>query len=927
VTRDYKDTLRLPKTDFPMKANLAQREKEFLSFWQERGIYQKMQEIRDGSPTFILHDGPPYANGHIHIGTAFNKILKDFIPKFKSMRGFRAPYVPGWDTHGLPIELKVLKEDKVDREQVSPLELRSRCAKYALGFVDVQREEFKRLGVLGDWDDPYLTLKPEYEAAQVEAFADMLERGLVYKGKKPVFWCTDCQTALAAAEIEYEDESSPSIYVAYPMESLPSGVSLEGGLQDLYVVIWTTTPWTLPASMAVALHPQYKYGVFRARDGRRFIVALERREEFEGDVHLGLGEMEAVFTGEQLEGAMAVHPFYQDRKIPLVLADYVVLDSGTGCVHTAPGHGVEDFETGVRYGLEILNPVDNRGVFLKDVPLVGGLPISDGAKVILEILTESRRLLSSGEIKHSYPHCWRCKQPVIFRATEQWFVSVQAFRDQAMDAIDTVQWVPSWGKDRIGNMVRDRSDWCISRQRVWGVPIPAFYCQDCGKLVAEPAMVRRVAQVIRSEGSDAWWARSPMELLGDLCSCPHCGSSNLSKESDIMDVWFDSGVSHLAVLETRKELGWPADMYLEGSDQHRGWFQTSLLTGIATRGKAPFQQVLTHGFIVDGKGRKMSKSLGNVVSPQEVIDKYGADILRLWVASTDYRGDVRISDRILKNLVESYRRIRNTARFILGNLSDFDPAKHRIPRTEMLPFDKWAVSRLQDLIEKVTRGYEEYEFHVPYFAVHQFCDNDMSSLYLDVCKDRLYADHQDGISRRSAQSAMWEILISLCKILSPILSFTCEEIWHFARGLDRSLEESVFLSDWPVADRTGLEDVDGKAWDRLFSVRGAVLRALEQARLADMIGNSLEAQVELDLKTYGDLKDLFPRELMEDLFMVSDLILAPLSEDAFQDQETGVAVKVSHSPHQKCPRCWKWKEEVGRLEVCGRCKEVLDRLG
>jgi isoleucyl-tRNA synthetase len=927
VTTDYKDTLRLPKTDFPMKANLAQREKEFLAFWAERDIYGKMQDKPNGAPTFVLHDGPPYANGHIHIGTAFNKILKDFIPKYKSMRGYRAPYVPGWDTHGLPIELKVLKEEGVDKDQLSPVDLRAKCAKYALGFVDVQREEFKRLGVLGDWDNPYLTLRPEYEAAQIEAFADMVEKGLVYKGQKPVFWCTDCQTALAAAEIEYEDEASPSIYVAYPMRKLSKSMG-QIPMEDLFVVIWTTTPWTLPASMAVAVHPQYQYGVFCASNGSRLIMAVERKEAFEAESGISLGEAIRVFSGAELEGAIAEHPFYADRDIPLVLADYVVLDSGTGCVHTAPGHGVEDFETGVRYGLEILNPVDNKGVFVKDTPLVGGMSISDGAKLVMSTLAESGRLLFSGKIKHSYPHCWRCKRPVIFRSTDQWFVSVQAFREEAMGAIESVKWVPAWGRDRIGNMVRDRSDWCISRQRVWGVPIPAFYCEDCKKVVVEPPMVRRVAEVIRREGSDAWWTKSPEEMLGGLCRCPHCGSNRLRKESDIMDVWFDSGVSHLAVLETRQELRWPADMYLEGSDQHRGWFQTSLLTGVATRGKAPFRQVLTHGFIVDGHGRKMSKSLGNVTSPQEVIDKYGADILRLWVASTDYRGDVRISDRILKNLVESYRRIRNTARFILGNLSDFDPSKHMVSRHDLMPFDKWALSRLQDLVEKVTKGYEEYEFHVPYFAVYQFCDNDMSSLYLDVCKDRLYADHCDGLSRRSAQSAMWEILISLTKVLAPILSFTCEEIWQFARQMDPSLEESVFLSAWPSVDRTGLSDVEMKNWSRLFEVRGAVLRALEQARLNGMIGNSLEAQVEMDLAGYADLLNYFSLEFLEDLFMVSGLVVSgAMSSDAHVDEETGVRLAVSHSPYQKCPRCWKWKQEVGDLGVCGRCGEVLSKLG
>lgn len=927
MSKDYKDSLCLPKTDFPMRANLAQREPQFLAFWEEHGIYQKQQDQREGSPTFVLHDGPPYANANIHIGTAFNKILKDFIPKYKAMRGFRAPYVPGWDTHGLPIELKVLKEQGLDKDNVDPVELRRRCTSYAHQFIDIQREEFRRLGVLGDWENPYLTLRPEYEAAQLGAFADMVEKGLVYKGQKPVFWCTDCQTALAAAEIEYEDESSPSIYVAYPLPEVEKRFPELAG-RACSVVIWTTTPWTLPASLAVALHPGYRYAFFSAPEGKAFLMATELKEAFEKACGLSLEEELLSLTGRDLEGVEALHPFYEERRVPLVLADYVVLDSGTGCVHTAPGHGVEDFETGVRYGLEILNPVDDRGVFLPDTPLVGGLSLDDGAAVVLKTLSDSGRLLGRGKILHSYPHCWRCKKPVIFRATAQWFVSVQQFRDQALKAIEEqVQWVPVWGQDRIGNMVRDRSDWCISRQRVWGVPIPAFYCRDCGKLVLDPEKIRRVAKRVKEQGSDIWWQESPEALLGDLAVCPHCASRNLRKDTDIMDVWFDSGVSHLAVLETRPELSWPADLYLEGSDQHRGWFQTSLLTSVATRGSAPFRTVLTHGFIVDGEGRKMSKSLGNVTRPQEVIDRYGADILRLWVASTDYRGDVRISETILKNLVETYRRIRNTARFLLGNLEGFDPQKHRVSRGDMEPLDLWLLARLQDLVERVTKGYEDYEFHVPSFLTHQFCDNEMSSFFLDVSKDRLYADQKGGLSRRSAQTVLWETLTTLCRLLAPVLSFTAEEIWQNLRAFDASLPESVFLSDWPAPNLEGIDPETAPRWGRLLEARGAILRALENARGAELIGNALEGEVEVSLgDRYGDLQGLFDVPTWEMVCLVSAFRFAELPKEGdgiFHDEETGITVRVSRSPHEKCPRCWKRKPEVGEDSLCRRCQDVL----
>lgn len=918
---DYKEKMNLPRTTFPMRANLAAREPEFLEFWKKSDIYSKLLS-RPSKTSFILHDGPPYANGNIHIGTAFNKILKDFIPKYKSMRGFRAPYVPGWDTHGLPIELRVLKEEGISKEQIDPVELRRRCTGYATRFLDVQREEFRRLGVLGDWENPYVTFKPEYEAAQIGAFADMVERGLVYKGHKPVYWCVDCQTALAAAEIEYEDKKSPAIYVSYPLPDASHRFeSLRG--EDVSVVIWTTTPWTLPASMAVALHAEYEYVFVRETGSRVFLLAKELLGRFAQETGLTLEEPLQSCRGRDLEGLTARHPFY-DRPIPLVLADYVELDQGSGCVHTAPGHGVDDFETGIRYGLEVYNPVDDRGFFLAETPLVGGLPLDQGAQRVLETLRENGRLLQQHPIVHSYPHCWRCKKPVIFRATEQWFVSVASFREQALEEIEKVQWVPSWGEERIANMVRERSDWCISRQRVWGVPIPAFSCESCGKAVLTPDRVRRVQAQVKVSGSSIWWSASPEALLGDLAVCPFCGERSLRKETDIMDVWFDSGVSHLAVLETRPELSWPADLYLEGSDQHRGWFQTSLLTSVATRQAAPFRAVLTHGFIVDGEGRKMSKSLGNVMAPQEIIGEFGADILRLWVASTDYRNDIRISKKIVDNLVESYRRIRNTARFLLGNLYDFDPERHRVPVEHMDEMDRWMLSRLQDVVRKATEGFENYEFHVPSFIIHQFCVNEMSSIFMETAKDRLYASAPGDGARRSCQTVMWELLGTLTRLLAPILSFTTEEIWQQMRKIDARLPESVFLALWPEDREQWVDAALEDRWQHMLQIRGEVSRALEKARTELGIGQSLEATVSVQVSpALEPIMSSASNAFWADLCIVSAFSWHVVPDSA----EADVAVAVSRVAGHKCPRCWKYSASPeGEDGLCSRCADVLRRV-
>ena len=927
--KDYKDTLHLPVTSFPMKADLAKREPGFLKFWEEHDVYHKMLDARKGAEErFVIHDGPPYANGSIHIGTAFNKILKDFIPKFKTMTGRYAPYVPGWDTHGLPIELRFLKDEGLSKlgEGLDPIDLRRRCRETALHFLDVQREEFKRLGVLGEWADPYVTLDPSFEHLELLAFAEMVEKGLIYRGLKPVYWCTDCQTALAAGEIEYWDEKSPSVYVAYPMlgaiEKFPQ---LAG--KDVYVVIWTTTPWTLPASMAVALHPQYEYG-FYAHEDKAYLLATGLKDATCKDTGLALGEPLLTVKGAELEHMKGRHPFYDDREVLMVLADYIVLDSGTGCVHTAPGHGVEDYETGVRYGIEIYNPVDDAGRFKEDTPLVAGMSLDDGGERSLELIAEKGRLLGSVELVHSYPHCWRCKKPVIFRATDQWFINVSKFKDEALKAIDDVRWIPGWGRERIFNMVSGRSDWCISRQRVWGVPVPAMRCRACGASILTADRVRLLAEKVKDAqgGTDLWWSEDLATLFGDRAVCDECGSHDVEKDGNILDVWFDSGVSHICVLNERFGLTWPCEMYLEGSDQHRGWFQSSLLAAVAIKGRPPYEQVLTHGFILDGEGRKMSKSLGNTVAPQEVIDQYGAEILRLWVASMDYRNDVRISMEIIKGLSETYRRIRNTIRFLLGNLHGYDPARDAVPYSEMLSLDRWILDRLHRIVGKTREAFEEYEFHVPTSAIHSLCVNELSAFYLDVSKDRLYTEAAGSLARRSARTAMWEVLSILTRMLAPILSFTAEEAWQEMRGLDPSLPESVFLAGFPEQDASKLDDALGVLWDEALRLRGAVSRMLEGLRGAKTIGTSLEAAVQVRPDdTVARVKEAFTPDELADVCIVSRFEWAgELTLPTRQtDEETGLAMAAGPTPGTKCPRCWKYSEHADADGLCPRCAEAL----
>lgn len=921
---DWSQTLNLPKTDFPMRANLPKREPEIQRFWDELDIYQAVRERRRRSPKFVLHDGPPYANGDIHIGTALNKILKDIVVKFATMDGYDSPYVPGWDTHGLPIELQVIKGLGIDRHDIDALDLRKRCREYALKYAEVQKEQFKRLGVRGDWESPYLTLHPEFEARQILVFGEMAKRGFIYKGLKPVYWCASCETALAEAEVEYDDKRSRSIYVSFPVSD-GKGVLPEDGS---YVVIWTTTPWTLPANTAICLHPEAEYLLMKSDRGN-LLVAVDLVEEVSKATGIEFGGEIARYRGRDLEGMKCKHPLFP-RESVVILGDHVTLVDGTGCVHTAPGHGIEDYEVGLRYGLPILNPVDGRGYFTSDAGEFGGMYYADANEAIVGELDRSGLLLKASWVTHQYPHCWRCKEPVLFRATEQWFASVDGFREEALREIDEVKWIPSWGHDRMRNMVAERGDWCISRQRIWGVPIPAIYCESCGKVIIDDSVTARVSQLFAEEGSDVWYSLKAEEIVPSGFRCPGCGHGEFRKETDIMDVWFDSGSSHAAVLETREELRWPADMYLEGSDQHRGWFQSSLLTAVATRGKAPYRSVLTHGFVVDGEGRKMSKSLGNVVSPFDVIEQYGADILRLWVISSDYRGDIRVSPDILKQLAEVYRKIRNTFRYLLGNLFDYDPVLDRVEYENLLEIDRWALHRLQKLVERVTRAYRDYEYHVIYHSLNAFCSIDMSSFYLDVLKDRLYTEGPNSPERRSAQTVLYEVAKILAHLVAPVLSFTAEEVWmHLPKSGE--LPVSVQLSDWPAVIEDHVDEELASRWDMLLRVREMVSKRLEESRAAKEIGNSLEAVVHL---TPGPSLEGLLRQYedqLADIFIVSGVVLHPAGEvpkgAVSYPEMPDLHVLVERSQGTKCVRCWHHLADVGSDEkypgLCQRCVRVV----
>lgn len=926
---DYSQTLNLPKTDFPMKANLPEREPEFLKFWEDIDIYRKVQEKNKGLPKFILHDGPPYANGHIHLGTALNKILKDIIVKFHSMSGYDAPYVPGWDTHGLPIEQQAIKAFGLNRHDIHPVEFRNKCKEFALKFVDIQREEFKRLGVRGEWGKPYLTLMPKFEARQIGVFGEMAKKGFIYKGLKPVYWCAICETALAEAEVEYGDKQSDSIYVRFPVEN-GKGVLPE---ENTYVVIWTTTPWTLPANLAICLHPDFSYvlvGVGR----EKYLVAKDLKDDFLAAIGVNGAQTIKEFKGAELEMVECCHPF-MDRVSLVILGEHVTLDQGTGCVHTAPGHGMEDFVVGKEYGLPVLSPVDAKGLFTDEGGIFAGQFYLDANKTIVEELKHRGHLMKHSTVLHQYPHCWRCKKPVFFRATEQWFASIDGFRKDALEAIRKVRWIPEWGEDRIYNMVANRGDWCISRQRSWGVPIPIFYCDSCGKELINDGTISYIQDLFREYGSDVWFAREAGDLLPPGIKCPQCGSGGFTKETDIMDVWFDSGTSHFGVLDERSvwpDLRWPADLYLEGSDQHRGWFNSSLSTSVAVTGQAPYRAVLTHGFVVDEQGRKMSKSLGNVVDPVKVSKQMGADILRLWVSSTDYRGDLALSQNILKQMTEAYRKIRNTCRFLLGNLYDFDPAKDRVAYKRLPEIDRWALVKLQKLIRRVVDAYRSYEYHVVYHSIHSFCTVDMSALYLDIIKDRLYTMPARSSERRAAQTVLYEVLTALVRLLAPVLAFTSEEIWRHVPGGKGAV--SVQLADMPDVNEEYLDEELDQKWERLLAVRGEVTRALEAARREKMIGNSLEAAVELyaNEELYGFLKPM--SEELATVFIVSDVALLHLGEETGDARRSetlpGLALAVRQAKGQKCERCWMYHEGVGadseHPEVCPRCAGVVKEM-
>ncbi len=932
---DFKGTLNLPNTPFPMRANLPAREPEILGYWERVDVYAAGLAARAGRPRYVLHDGPPYANGRIHLGHALNKIIKDVIVKYKGMAGFQTPYVPGWDCHGLPIEHEVEKQlGKEKKAALGKVEVRRLCRDYAAKFVDVQRNDFKRLGVVGDWSNPYLTTEFEYEATEVRELAKFVTSAELYRGKKPVHWCASCQTALAEAEVEYRDVTSRSIYVAFPLVE-PRPAALKGVSGPIAAAIWTTTPWTLPANMAIAVHPEIEYAVVapRADGGSRsaaesLIVAralLPRLAAIVGDEPRVL----ATVTGADLEGVKTRHPWL-DRESPIILGEHVTLDAGTGLVHTAPGHGQEDYEVGLRYGLDVYAPVDAAGRFVPAVEHFGGMRVFDADEKIIALLEREGRLLHAVPLSHAYPHCWRCHNPIIFRATEQWFISMDAkeLRGRALAAIDRVQWIPAWGRDRIAGMVSARPDWCISRQRAWGVPIVALRCEQCGTTTTNERLLAHVADIFAKESSDAWFVRPVGDFVPAGFTCPECNGASFAKEEDILDVWFDSGVSFAAVVERRAELAeHQPDLYLEGSDQHRGWFQSSLLTSVGTRERAPFAGVLTHGFVLDEDARKMSKSVGNTIAPQEIVASHGADILRLWVAAEDYRDDVRISKEILDRASEAYRRIRNTARFLLGNLAGFDAARDRIPPAELLELDRFILDRLQGLVERCARAYDAFEFHGVYHALNNFCSVDLSALYLDIVKDRLYCEGATSRERRSGQTALYLLLEGLVRIMAPILSFTAEEIWSYMPA-DPTRPPSVLLADFPKIDPALRDPKLAAEWETLLAVRSAVTKSLEGLRSAGAIGHSLEADVRIAAAAPTAAVLTAHRDLLAEIFIVSRVSLVPEGSIDGPALPPGVTIAATRvAGIEKCPRCWNYRDDIGRdagnPTLCGRCAGVL----
>ncbi|HEU4887847.1 MAG TPA: isoleucine--tRNA ligase [Thermoanaerobaculia bacterium] len=917
---DYKKTLNLPQTTFAMKANLPQNEPKRLEQWRGMNLYQLIREKSAGRPKFVLHDGPPYANGEIHNGHALNKILKDIVVKSKTMLGYDSPYVPGWDCHGLPIESAIGKKLGSKKNEMSAAEFRRACRQFAASYVDIQRKDFVRLGILGDWDHPYTTMAFDYEADIAGALGRFFETGAVYKGLKPVHWCTYDQSALAEAEVEYDEHTSPSIYVRFRMVD-EAVTELDLPIEKpLYAIIWTTTPWTLPANLAIAVKPEFEYSVIE-HDGVNYLIATELVNAVTQKA--GWTDYKAVklFKGATLEHLRYRHPFIH-REGSFVLGDYVTLDAGTGLVHTAPGHGADDFATGRRYGLEIYTPVNHRGEFTQDVPFWAGMHIFKANPQIVEHLRSSGALVYGETITHSYPHCWRCKNPVIFRGTEQWFVSMEktGIRERALQEIEKVQWFPTWGQERMRGMIENRPDWVISRQRLWGVPITVLYCEQCNEVVSSPEFFAKVTDTFRREGADAWYERPISDFHDQPCQC---GGTAFRKETDILDVWFDSGCSHIAVLKTRPELTWPAGVYLEGHDQHRGWFQSSLLVGTAIEGGAPFQQVVTCGFILNESGEKMSKSKGNALSPQDVMKQSGADVLRLWVTTIDYTTDMMWGQQVMNRTADAYKKIRNTARYLLANLSDFDPANDALPLDQLLPMDRWILDRANRTVERCRQAYDAYEFHIVFHRVLELCTVQLSSIYLDATKDTVYCDAPDARSRRSAQTAMYEVLRGLVSVIAPILSFTADEIYEAMPG---EKEASVHLTLIPKLEPLLSAD-EVNRWSRLLRLRDAVLAVLEPARAAKQIGQSLEADVLL----YGDLED-FGVDLAK-LFIVSHVDIKPanaaVTDPEWVEIEGMGRVGIAWTPARgrKCGRCWMYREEVANdLELCARCQGVVDQL-
>ncbi len=915
---EYKSTLNLPQTTFSMKAKLSQKEPALLERWESLNLYGRILKKREKSPTFILHDGPPYANGRIHLGTALNKILKDFIVKAKTMQGFLAPYLPGWDCHGLPIEIHVDRLLGAKKKDMSIIELREECKKYALKFIDIQREEFARLGVFGEWSAPYLTMNPEYEADVLRFLAAFFSSGNIYKGLRPVHWCPRCQTALAEAEIEYKDRSSPSIYVKFPLDSDLSAKFPALAAKHVSILIWTTTPWTLPANLAIAFHPEHEYVAFESRE-EVYIVAKRLLPVVAEELGFTEPRVLASFPGKDMDKLKARHPWI-DRESLLVLAEYVTLEDGTGCVHTAPGHGHEDYLTGLAYGLDIYTPVDSEGRFVPQVERYGGLNVFEANAQITADMTKEGSLLKEGKITHSYPHCWRCKSPVIFRATSQWFISMDKgdLRRRALAEIPRVRWIPPWGEERISNMMSARPDWCISRQRKWGVPIPAFECRACGYILASEEITRRVADIFEREGSNAWFLKSAQELLPPRAVCPQCGGSEFEKENNILDVWFESGSSQ-SVLGKRPNLPWPADVYIEGHDQHRGWFNSSLIVGVGAMGASPYKVCITHGFILDEQGRAMSKSLGNVIEPEEIISKDGAEVLRLWVAMLNYKEDARFGPEILSRLEDAYRKIRNTWRFILGNVSDFAPDRDRTEKEKLLLLDRWALEKTAEVGRRILKAYDDYEYHVVFHSIYNFFTVDLSAFYLDVLKDRLYCSARKSLLRRSAQTALFDILRTTLILMAPILSFTTDEAWDNLPPF-AGKEDSVHLESFPDFEERWLEDDLGGEIDRLLVLREGVLKELEKAREQKLIGNSLEARVHLAVPA-SDLA--LVRKYEKDLcafFIVSAVTLEA-------DAATEPVIRVSRAEGDKCQRCWNYSPSVGRNrdfpELCPRCEDVV----